>query len=34
VIKVDFDVHPGFHPDLPASDHHAERKFNEAMLRQ
>jgi arylsulfatase len=34
ILRVDFDVHPDIHPDLPTSDRHAEGKFSEAMLRQ
>ncbi len=34
IIKVDFDVQPDFHPDLPTSGQHAEGKFQNAMLRQ
>jgi len=34
VHRVDFDVHPDFHPDLANHEPHLEHQFSQAMLRQ
>lgn len=34
IIRVDFDLHPDFHPDLPDHDEHHQGHFAHAMLRQ